>query len=757
MNRSVSARSKRRDRVARRVITCGGLLIVASVIAILFMIAQVALPLFMPASARLTAAHPLPALAPDASATATAIRNPQSAIRNPTVLAIGSDEYRENGFALDDRATLTFMNLATGALLDRQTLKPPTSHTQRLAAAENQGANTFLLHWDDGSLTVEKVKFAISYDGARHARRLAHSVERFQTLAPPPDGPPLRATARLAEDGKLTRVELLSGGKLAATQLTVTEDLLGEKTSETKHIALSDDLPSSVTALAVDQSGRVVYAGLASGELMRWRIEDPDKPELTDRVHATNAAITALGFVLGDISLAVGDARGGLATWFVVNTGYGRGSLKKIHHLSAIPAAITYIMRSPRNKSILSLDAAGQAHLDHMTSERRLANLKTARPLRLTALTPRNDGILALDDSGAFLSWSLNAPHPEVSFKTLFGKVWYENYAAPAWVWQSTSGSDDFEPKLSLAPLIYGTLKGTLYALLLAAPLAILAALYTSQFMRPELRRIVKPAVEIMSAIPSVVIGFLAALWLAPRVEGSILGVFLSLALIPACLLATLFLWQFAERLPVARKLAHGHEFLLLIPVIVAGGALAFWLGPVIERAFFGGHFAQWLFSDLGVRYDQRNSIIIAVALGFAVIPIIFTIADDSMTNIPRSLTAASLALGASRWQTAWRVVLPSASPGIFAAVMIGLGRAVGETMIVLMATGNTPIMDPSPFNGMRTLSANIAVEIPEAPVGGTLYRVLFLTAVLLFLMTFALNTAAEVVRQRLRRKYGQL
>jgi phosphate transport system permease protein len=140
--------------------------------------------------------------------------------------------------------------------------------------------------------------------------------------------------------------------------------------------------------------------------------------------------------------------------------------------------------------------------------------------------------------------------------------------------------------------------------------------------------------------------------------------------------------------------------------------------------------------------------------MGFAVIPIIFTISEDAFSSVPASLTAASLALGASRWQTAVRVVLPTASPGVFSAVMIGFGRAVGETMIVLMATGNTPVMDWSMFNGFRTLSANIAVEIPEAPQGGTLYRVLFLAAALLFLMTFAVNTVAEIVRQRLRERY---
>jgi phosphate transport system permease protein len=123
---------------------------------------------------------------------------------------------------------------------------------------------------------------------------------------------------------------------------------------------------------------------------------------------------------------------------------------------------------------------------------------------------------------------------------------------------------------------------------------------------------------------------------------------------------------------------------------------------------------------------------------------------------VPGSLKAASLALGASRWQTVWRVILPSASPGIFAGVMIGFGRAIGETMIVLMATGNTAIMSWSMFNGMRPLSSNIAVEIPEAPLGGSLYRILFLSAVILFMLTFVLNTVAEVVRQRLRKKYGR-
>src|SRR4029078_2189543 len=130
--------------------------------------------------------------------------------------------------------------------------------------------------------------------------------------------------------------------------------------------------------------------------------------------------------------------------------------------------------------------------------------------------------------------------------------------------------------------------------------------------------------------------------------------------------------------------------------------------------------------------------------------------AEDAFSNVPRDLVSGSLALGANRWQTVTRIVLPTASPGLFSAMIGGFCRAVGEAMIVLMATGNTPILDWNPFNGFRTLSANIAVAIPEAPHGGTLYRTLFLAGLLLFVITFIVNTVAEIVRQRLRERYTQ-
>ena len=199
-----------------------------------------------------------------------------------------------------------------------------------------------------------------------------------------------------------------------------------------------------------------------------------------------------------------------------------------------------------------------------------------------------------------------------------------------------------------------------------------------------------------------------------------------------------------------------GAELFTIVGVIGGAVALSLWLNAPLESLAFAGDFKDWFFRIFDLRYDQRNMLVVGFAMGFTVIPIIFTISEDALSSVPRILSAGSLALGANRWQTAVRIILPSASAGIFSAVMIGFGRAVGETMIVLMATGNTPVMDWSFFNGFRALSANIAVELPEAPHGGTLYRVLFLAAILLFLATFLLNTLAEILRQRLRRKYAQ-
>jgi phosphate transport system permease protein len=350
----------------------------------------------------------------------------------------------------------------------------------------------------------------------------------------------------------------------------------------------------------------------------------------------------------------------------------------------------------------------------------------------------------------------LDNPHPEVSWSALWSKVWYENYDEPKYVWQSTAANTDFEPKMSLAPLTFGTLKAAFYAMLLAAPLAVAAAIYTAYFMAPSLRRKVKPVIELMEAMPTVILGFFAGLFLAPYVEGHLPGIFSLLMLLPIGILVAGFVFS---RLPesIRLRVPDGWESAILIPVILFVGWLSLYMSPYLETWFFGGDMRMWISHDLGITYDQRNALVVGLAMGFAVIPNIYSIAEDAVFSVPRGLTLGSLALGATPWQTMTRVVILTASPGIFSALMIGMGRAVGETMIVLMATGNTPVMEMNLFEGLRTLAANVAVEMPESEVGGSHYRVLFLSALVLLLFTFIMNTLAELIRQRLRKKYSSL
>ncbi|MCP3906441.1 MAG: ABC transporter permease subunit, partial [Oceanicoccus sp.] len=251
-------------------------------------------------------------------------------------------------------------------------------------------------------------------------------------------------------------------------------------------------------------------------------------------------------------------------------------------------------------------------------------------------------------------------------------------------------------------------------------------------FLHNSIKKIIKPSIEFMAALPSVILGFLAGLWFATLLEKIFPAIIIMPFLLLAFIAGAFFIWRCIPR-NIRGKYNYGTEALFLIPFIIASIVISIYFGGMVESFIFNGDYRQWFLDILGLRYDQRNAVVVGFAMGFAVLPIIFTISEDAMSNVPKHLTTASLALGAVPWQTAVRIVLPVASPAIFSAVMLGFGRAVGETMVVLMATGNTPIMDWNIFNGFRALAANIAVEIPEAPFGGTLYRVLFLAALLLF------------------------
>lgn len=741
MKNNFTDKSRRNDRLAELLIRIGGVLVIISVVWILVMISRVALPLFYPASAGVSATIKLP-----------------TGLAGGRVLAVGTEENQQGAFLLDEAGDFHFLKAADGSL--SASIKAPNvpSGAVRLQSAEYIGKSDYNLLWDNGAISSVTVALdsTKSPDGTVTVN---HDVTVRDEPAFNAAGAVVQSFARQIEGKGSVRVDLLEGDRIRISSQLLEKDLFGNEKRSSETFEISEPLPGRITAIALDSKGHYLYAGTGNGTLLRWDISEVGQVHLLDNIQASDdrQAITSLALVLGDVSIAVGDAKGRLSTWFPVKlSGSGDDKrLTRIHTLRPNSGQATAILPSPRDKTLFTLENSA-IHADHMTSERKLLTIELGSPLIKAALSPKGNSLCALDEAGTLRIWKLAIPHPEISFGTLFGKVWYEGYDKPEYAWQSSAANDDFEPKLSLVPLMFGTVKATLFAMIFAVPLAILAALYTSQFMSPRLKGRIKPLVEIMAAIPSVVIGFLAGLWLAPLIDKSILTVFFSIVLVPLLLLVTIFFWKRIRINSPLQRLTRGREFFAMIPLVVLGCYLAFLLSGVAELSLFGGDFKQWLYSALGVRYDQRNSIIIAIALGFAVIPIIFTIAEDAISNVPRNLTAASLALGASRWQTAWRVVLPSALPGVFSAVMIGFGRAIGETMIVLMATGNTPIMSWSLFNGLRSLSANIAVEIPEAPVFSSLYRVLFLSAVLLFIFTFIINTAAEALRQRFRKKYGR-
>jgi len=534
---------------------------------------------------------------------------------------------------------------------------------------------------------------------------------------------------------------------------TAENSMTGEKTLVESR--LESAAAPALSAISLDGEGKQVVAGTLTGEILYWQVMDGELigPSVTSAGHA---GVRALEPLLGDRAFVVGQADGGLSVWFPLRQGDDTTRLVRVRDFPALGGAVQWLTASRRNKGFLAADTRGGLGLYYSTSARVLwrgeSPVGAATGL---AFSPKADGAL-VTGGGRVSALEISNPHPEVSWTALFGKVWYEGYDKAEHVWQSTGGTDDFEPKLSLVPLLVGTLKGTFYSLLLAIPLAVLGAMYASQFMHPRLLRVIKPTVEIMAALPSVVLGFLAGLWLAPALERGFPALLAIFLILPPLVLGTAAAWRALPR-GVRARFPVGSEVLLYALAIGLGAWACFASSPWLGERLFGGDFQSWLLRATGLRYDQRNAVVVGLAMGFAVVPIIFAIAEDAFSNVPRNLVSGSLALGANRWQTVTRVVLPTASPGIFSAVMIGFGRAVGETMIVLMATGNTPIMSWNPFNGFRTLSANVAVEMPEAPQGGTLFRTLFLAALLLFGVTFLVNTLAELVRQRLRRRYAEL
>ena len=284
-----------------------------------------------------------------------------------------------------------------------------------------------------------------------------------------------------------------------------------------------------------------------------------------------------------------------------------------------------------------------------------------------------------------------------------------------------------------LGILFAGSAKAAVCALVLAVPLGLAAAIFSAQFATPGFRSAFKPVLEILEAIPTVVLGLVAFATLAPWLKANVVTLLALIVAIPALLLAG--------------ALAFGGAFRR------QAGWLPLWLAPVVFAivvavvAGLGPHQ-----TDAIVPPTPWNAVLVGLALGLAAIPMIFSVAAEALMQMPSTHVQAALALGATRWQAIHSIVLPAARPGLIAAFALGASRCLGETMIVLMASGNTPVGDPNPLAGLRSISAELALGLPEAAPPGGAYRMLMLAALVLFVLTFVLNLLAERARAHLRR-----
>lgn len=838
------------DAVANWTITIGGLGVILAVLGIMVFLAQVVWPLF---------------------AGAQIISQDRVMLEGAAghVFTELLDEYRTIVVAIEDTGEVAVNHVATGQLIKTQ--KFSVGERKVSAFARTLNGQDVAFGFDDGTLRFGRIKIetAILNSGAvpgglrdlpggnrtdgeavytaiegDQVRRIAVtlSMEEPQQVAP-------AGVGLVALDFRLggtverpTRsfASVDATGSVRLSRLETRRSLLGGTTG--RATLNSYDLPALpsgtlVASMLMTSLADQVYVADRAGNIFRFDTRDPIKPTLAEqtRLVAEGVGVTTLGFLVGEQSIVVGATDGSVQVFFRLQQADAKTTdgfaLVKAHELEPQPSAIVAFDASQRSKSFVTADKQGNVWIRHATSERTLLKLPTkSNQLTAVALAPREDGLVAIGDDAVLWNWHIDMPHPETTISSIFGKIWYEGYPRPDYTWQSSSGTDTFEPKFSLIPLIFGTVKAAFYSLLFAIPIALCAAIYTSEFVGPRVRNIIKPTMEMMASLPSVVLGFIAALILAPIVESLIAAIVLAFVVMPLSVLLGAYLWQFVPQ-HVALRIGGAGKILLIGATLVVGVLAAINLAPWFESAFFGGDFKAWANGDVGSSrpfmvllawpasfailliadargllpfmsggrdsalvdlgrwlsmlaaslvlswlltsalliigidargsivstYVQRNTFVVGFAMGFAVIPIMYTIAEDALTAVPEHLRAASLACGATPWQTAISIIVPTALSGIFAAVMVGLGRAVGETMIVVMAAGNTPIIDWNVFSGLRALSANIAVELPESVKDGTLYRMLFLAALALFVMTFVLNTLAELVRLKFRERVAQI
>ena len=841
------------EKIATALITVGGIGTIAAVALIFVFLVQVALPLF--SDAELQEAEVLP----------EASRNADS---RPVLHLV--DEYRTQVAVLDPDGTVHVHAIDTGEAL--QSLQPFAEWGTPKSFSTSPTGKTLGYALADGSVGLARLQFRVENLTPEEAEEIpplsegehrAHGrgiLERtvsgrlrlhvFEAVVEAPLETEITSDivqlAHTAEEGTSSFCAWTSEREL---YFFTREETLSFLTGESEEVLSStqisfEPLEGEPLRMMLTGAGDSVLLIWDDGATQRLDTRNPDMASLAetaDLVESDGDTVTALGFMLGSTTLLVGDSRGRIEAWFCTKPEGAETSdgsiLSRGHSLFAgTGSPVRTFAPSPRSRLLGAGFEDGTLRLFQVTTEELLGTQDSEiSDLEALRFAPKEDAIYAMGATRS-VAFELDPGHSEATLTTMFRPVWYEGFAGPSHAWQAESATDEFEPKFGFVPLVYGTLKATFYSMIFGAPLALLAAIFTSEFLSRRLRVPIKSTIEIMASLPSVVLGFIAGSVIAPFAQDILPGILACFFAVPFALLCGAYIWQLLPQVYALRW--SGNQRLFTISITLVLGLFAgVYAGPLLETLFFSGNIEAWLdgrvgsavggwlflflplsallvtlgwnpifgswFHSLtasmdrrqcavadGLRfllctalvvgiglalsfgldvmgfdprgsvmdtYVQRNALVVGFVMGFAIIPIIYTLTEDALTSVPEHLRLASLGAGATQWQTAIRIIIPTALSGIFSAVMIGLGRAVGETMIVLMATGNTPVMEMNIFNGFRTLSANIAVELPEAAKDGTHFRTLFLAALVLFAMTFVLNTLAEAVRQRVRKRSFQL
>ena len=486
------------------------------------------------------------------------------------------------------------------------------------AVAEDQGSSLLAVAFEDGQVSVLQHSYKTDFSEGIELRKILPLLE-FPYGADRRELMPGGGVTGLALSDGDTELVLVATGNEGRVQVewnTKQENFLsGEINLERSIKTMNVDF--DISGVAISDNHRWLYLGDEEGRVHFISIAGMEE---VHSIQVADTRISSMSMLLGGISVLVGDAAGNITQLFPVRNQSNEYRLAAVRGFEAQQAAVVRIIPEQRRKGFISVDASGNLAVYHSTANRLVLTEQLSGGLPdALALAPRAAGLLLLNADGRADFMDIDNEHPEVSFSSLWSKVWYENYAQPEYVWQSSASSNEFEPKFSLTPLAFGTFKAALYAMLFALPLALAGAAYTAYFMSPALRRMVKPTIEIMAALPTVILGFLAGLWFAPFLEENLAGVFMLMLLVPLGLLLFAWFWTGADW-RIKRYVKEGWEPLLLLPVLVLLGALSLTMAGPFQDLFFSGDLRSWLGREAGISYDQRNAMVVGAAMGFAVL-----------------------------------------------------------------------------------------------------------------------------------------